>query len=311
MDDPDKFLKDLEDKGNALAVRWKIAQLRKKLDVALHPKGQEEKSTWCPWPCTGFHNRPVPEQPDVEQTLVEITWEEAAKVFEKADSVDELAEAEEKPMEVIRRLQEKAYSRQFQVQEGVQATWSNLFLVTGAALWINTDHVKIKPCVGYDHSMNMTISFGLYTFEDEFHFTLFVAICHLVSLSVILLLLWLVFVAAQRYHVDMQKKYIITIAAVMLAWTVSLTTYEAGGEGSDDSSAWAAACEYLKEAPLSESTMSSKIFFCQTPVGLGILSFFRKGFARATQSWLAPIPRESTETGWCAASMRRELIIVS
>ena len=55
----------------------------------------------------------------------------------------------------------------------------------------------------------------------------------------------------------------------------------------------------------SENTTRSKIPFCRTPVGLGIRSLFRKGFAaQATRSWQPPAPGTSTETGWGAALMQ-------
>ena len=59
-------------------------------------------------------------------------------------------------------------------------------------------------------------------------------------------------------------------------------------------------------------TISSKIPFYQTPVGLGTCSMC-SGLAlhRATQSWQPPAPRESTETGWGAALIELALILAS
>ena len=56
-----------------------------------------------------------------------------------------------------------------------------------------------------------------------------------------------------------------------------------------------------------ETIMSSKVLFCQIPVGLSTCSTF--GIAsQATQSWQPPAPRESTETGWGAALTQLDLI---
>lgn len=82
----------------------------------------------------------------------------------------------------------------------------------------------------------------------------------------------------------MQKKYIVTIAAVMLAWTVSLTTYEVGGKGGDDSSVWAAACDYLTEVPLSAwMRFGAVASVASTVVGNAISTPTQKEFAKFRQ----------------------------